>query len=259
MNPSSRRSKTLAKLADSTHQHLSMYALAASAAGVGVLALASTAEAKIVYTPANVRILQNAGFFRFDLNHDAIPDFGLSNRYRTSSSMGVAILKAVPLRQANKIWDQAGNCGVYRCAAALPKGTKVGPNGRFQADYPKGAVMASTRFPATYAYGYWRGVTAYLGLKFVIKGKIHFGWARVNVTVRQPPQTGGVNATLTGYAYETIPNKPIIAGATTGRGDAEPATSLNSPIPVPNTLGTLALGAPGLSIWRRENLPGERR
>jgi hypothetical protein len=60
--------------------------------------------------------------------------------------------------------------------------------------------------------------------------------------------------TLSGYAYETIPNKPIIAGKTKGpeeitqtRDAALPATS-----PQPATLSALAMGAPGLSIWRRE-------
>jgi hypothetical protein len=61
-----------------------------------------------------------------------------------------------------------------------------------------------------------------------------------------------ITATLTGYAYETIPGKLIIAGATKGPDDAEPAASLNTPIPIPATLGPLAMGAPGLSIWRRK-------
>ena len=48
----------------------------------------------------------------------------------------------------------------------------------------------------------------FLGLKFKIEGKIHFGWARFNVTV--PAQGATIQATLTGYAYETIPNKPAL-------------------------------------------------
>ena len=59
-------------------------------------------------------------------------------------------------------------------------------------------------------------------------------------------------AILTGYAYETIPGRAIIAGKTKGRDDAEPTASLNKRIPEPATLGALALGAPGLAIWRRE-------
>ena len=46
---------------------------------------------------------------------------------------------------------------------------------------------------------------AYLGLKFTIRGKIHFGWARVKVDTQQKP----FSATLTGYAYETIPGKSM--------------------------------------------------
>ena len=40
-----------ANLSQSTNHQLRMYALAASAAGVGILTLAQVAEAKIVYTP----------------------------------------------------------------------------------------------------------------------------------------------------------------------------------------------------------------
>jgi len=91
----------------------------------------------------------------------------------------------------------------------------------------------------------------YLGLKFYIKGEVHFGWARVTVTTSGKTFT----ATLTGYAYETIPNKSIIAGKTKGPDDVSaeklsPATSV-APTRTPATLGMLAMGSPGLSIWRR--------
>jgi hypothetical protein len=41
------RSRETASLSDSVHQQLTMYGLAASAAGVGVLALAQSDEAKV--------------------------------------------------------------------------------------------------------------------------------------------------------------------------------------------------------------------
>jgi len=49
-----------------THQ-LNMYALAAGAAGVGLLALSPSAEAKIIYTPAHAKITTP---LPIDLNHD---------------------------------------------------------------------------------------------------------------------------------------------------------------------------------------------
>lgn len=100
----------------------------------------------------------------------------------------------------------------------------------------------------SYRYGAWRNVTRYLGLKFLIKGKIHFGWARVKVNRNDLPPY--VRAVVTGYAYETIPGKAIIAGATKVPDDAEPTAAFSSHTLEPATPGTLALGAPGLSIWR---------
>jgi hypothetical protein len=70
---------------------------------------------------------------------------------------------------------------------------------------------------------------AYLGLKFTIKGQVHYGWARLGYISANHP----AKAKLTGYAYETIPNKPIVAGKTHGRDEA--------------TLGRLAQVASGVS------------
>jgi hypothetical protein len=100
-------------------------------------------------------------------------------------------------------------------------------------------------------HGSWNDVKhRYLGVEFVVKGEIHYGWARLKTSCN--PGNRKITALLTGYAYETIANKPIIAGATKGSDDAEPATSLNTATPEPATLGMLALGERGLSIWRRE-------
>ena len=234
-----------ANLSESNHQQLNMYALAASAAGVGALCLTHAAEAKVVYTPANVKIVQNSGLVRFDLNHDGIADFGLINSFSSASSSRGGRLRVVELRQANEIWGVYSSQNIL-CAAALPKGTKVGPKGQF-AYQRAGLVMAASDFH--YKYGPWLHLKeAYLGLKFVVKGKTHFGWARVKLSVANQ----SITATLTGYAYETIPGKAIVAGATEGPDDAEPTAALSSHTPEPATLGALALGAPGLSIWRRK-------
>jgi hypothetical protein len=81
MKQSPRVPKSPSNVPDSVHQQLNMYALAASAAGVSLLALAQPAEGRIVYTPANIKITENGGLISFDLNHDGIPDFGLSDKY----------------------------------------------------------------------------------------------------------------------------------------------------------------------------------
>jgi hypothetical protein len=53
-----------------------MYAVAASAAGVGVMALSQPAEAKIVYT-ATHHVIEKNSPYHLDLNHDGKTDFTL--------------------------------------------------------------------------------------------------------------------------------------------------------------------------------------
>jgi hypothetical protein len=55
-----------------------MYALAASAAGVSLLALTPPAEAKIIYTPAH-RVIGPHDSYNIDLNHDGTTDFTIAN------------------------------------------------------------------------------------------------------------------------------------------------------------------------------------
>jgi hypothetical protein len=241
-----------ANLSESIHRHLNMYALTASAAGVGALVLAQPAEGKIVYTPANVNIAPNGGLVVLDLNHDGSPDFALSNKDLISSGPFIW-LKVVQEQSANEIWGKGLPCYPGRsslCAAALPKGRKVGPKGQFQQDPQSGLYMAADTHEGSW-WGPWLNVKpAYLGLKFKSNGKFHYGWARLSVKVLKDQFK--ITATLTGYAYETIPNKAIITGATNGPDDAEPTAAFSSHTPEPATLGALALGAPGLSIWRRD-------
>ena len=87
-------------------------------------------------------------------------------------------------------------------------------------------------------YGQWNKVTnRYLGLKFQVKGKKHYGWARLSVTVNKLT----ITPTLTGYAYETVPSKPVIAGKTKGTDVIEAVE--------PASLGHLAQGSAGLAAW----------
>lgn len=247
------RTRKTTNLSDSVRRQLNMYALAASAAGIGTLALAQRAEAKIVYTPADEKIIPDHTI-PLDLTNDGIPDFGFKDIHLRSSPYGfdhTGILSVIPALGANKA---EGYFRVNRpYASALAAGVTIGPNGKFAF----GPRVMATVFSDTGAQhhgiagqcsGPWgKAMNAYLGLEFLISGGVHFGWARLSVTC---PGTI-VEAALTGYAYETISGKAIIAGATEGADDVEP-TDVRTLAPEAATLGALALGAPGLAIWRRE-------
>jgi hypothetical protein len=243
MKRSTRPSRTPAKLPDSTLQRLNMYALAASAAGVGMLALALPAEAKIVYTKTH-RLIPNGKEIFLDLNHDGINDFGL---FVTYNQFARTYMFSLELDARNNSFFLGTITKRAFCAAALPRGVKVGPKARLHSG--KGVMYSYTRVSNTFMTHScaWKwGKTAYLGLKFGIKGKTHFGWARV-----QSIQRG--SSILLGYAYETVPNRPIVTGKTRGPDEVSPdnTTAVNGPAK-PATLGVLATGAPRLSIWRRK-------
>ena len=96
-------------------------------------------------------------------------------------------------------------------------------------------------YPCSNTEGQWLDTkNRYLGLQFVINGQVHYGWARLNVTF-PPRPSRGIFAILTGYAYETDPNKPIITGKTKGPD----VITLD-----PATLGHLAGGATQIPAWR---------
>lgn len=244
-----------ANLSDSLHRRLNMYALAASAAGVGVLSLPPTANAKIIYTPAHAKVFLGHPV-ALDLNHDGIVDFylNIAAEYQWSALEACEVLANGSHGPycTSRAGTNAGRVTTF-FAAALRYGAKIQRGDRFHRGSVRlGGVSTSGVSNTTAWYGPWmnggKGVkNRYLGLKFKINGRFHFGWARMTVTTTKNSFT----AILAGYAYETIPGKAITAGATKGPND-ELTTSFNTHAPQPATLGVLALGAPGLSIWKRE-------
>jgi hypothetical protein len=245
------RNRSSIRLSAGLEKSLSAYAVAATAAGVSLLALASPAEARIVYTSANTPIPVNGGPVPLDLNHDGVADFSFSNQLRTTAHVTIFLLQGAPNGKSNAMWGRGSFGSSFfnfsgAFAAALRPAFAVGPNrSYFPKDkngimgFYKGAVSAGSF--TTQTYGQWLNTRSrYLGLQFLIDGQVHFGWARFEVAA---PQRGGIQATLTGYAYETIPNKPIVTGKTKGPDviTLEPAS-----------LGRLAQGASGIPAWREK-------
>src|SRR4029077_3677693 len=88
-----------------------MYALAASAAGVGMLALAQPSQAKIVYTPANIQINVGGGLVYLDLNNDGVNDFQFydvfSVQLRVASDVhSFSYLTVAPVQKSNRVYER---------------------------------------------------------------------------------------------------------------------------------------------------------
>jgi len=233
------KSRKLTQLNSTTEKKLLGYAALASASGVGILALVQPTEAEVVFTPTH-QILRHRGSLQIDLNGDGVVDFTLSGGSSITSGISTeARLRVYGNAKTNQIFGKKEQ-GPRPVASALPPGVELGPNSKFAASNTY--MGEAGNFPGgvrTY-FGPWapkggERKDRFVGLKFVIDGQIHFGWARLNVRIR-PPAEGGIDAVLTGYAYETDINTPIETGQTSGLESAETR---------PGTLGQLALGAAG--------------
>jgi len=238
------RPRGRAELSRSLHQKLNMYALAASAAGVGVFSFPPSADAKIIYTPAHAKVIFGHPV-ALDLNHDGIVDFYLN----IAAEYQLATLEACQFLASGThgpfCTSMAGaNAGMVTTyfAAALRYGAKIQHGDRFRSGSVRLGGLNTAGFgSSTTWYGPWmnggKGIkNRYFGLKFKIKGRFHFGWARITVTTTKNSFT----ALLTGYAYETIPGKAIIAGDKGPNGKTVESVSL----------GHLAAGASAIPAWR---------
>jgi len=218
-------------------KNLAAYMLAAGAAGVSLLA-AQTAEAKIVYTPANITIASRSAI-PLDLTNDGVADFTISN-WQYDQINHLSIIHHQP---SNGVISQDHAPGP---AADLPLGVQIGPN-RFFEGVGSMATFGSQSGIIFFSDGPWKDAhNRYLGLKFVMGGETHYGWARMTVD--------RLAVTLTGYAYETVPNKPILAGQMSGSeaSSAIAPQEMLAPSHPSATLGMLARGADHLAIWRRD-------
>jgi hypothetical protein len=230
INPTRNRTET--RLSGTLDKNLLAYLAAAGAAGVSLLALTQPAEAKIVYKATHHTLTNGTLPIPVGGTHD----FTLSDKfYIITGSWSTQLLN---------INASGGSVVGSKSASALKRGAVIGPKDKFQA----GKVLMAGGFcesqiSSSKVFGPFANTTQrYLGLKFKLNGKVHYGWARL-ASVKASACNGGpaVTAILTGYAYETIPNKSIVAGKT--RGSDEVTVQ-------PATLGHLAQGAWAISTWR---------
>ena len=231
-----RRSRATVHIHSKLENRLLGYITAASAAGVGLLAVSQSAEAKIVYTPmANVPL---TSLTTIDLNGDGIAD--LSFKYQTTYHGAF-----------QDVYPGAGNSiaigAVNNSSGALPLPwlTRIGWKSPFQ--QRAGLITGVAGCHSTcQKFGLWQNQTnKYLGIKFLINGKTHFGWMRLTVGT---PLTGYA----TGYAYEDRADEPIIAGKTSGPDVETRVAPAALPVRPSQTLGMLARGVDAVAIWRKE-------
>jgi hypothetical protein len=262
-----RKPRSASLLSEVLEKKLSNYAIAAGSAGVALLAFAHSAEAKIVFTKTNLVVADNGGLVELDINGDGQADFGLSagsfraEKHRKSCSICTyagSNLKVVPAQAGNEVWQAGtlygnGSHHASACAEDVAAGVRIGPLRPF-APGPAQLFDNSDLFQGEIYRCPWRyypHLKPYLAVKFLdMNGQTHFGWIRIS------PFNSTFKILVEGYAYETTPNTPIVAGQTSSADEKarlmDPSTDFTKKPIEPVSLGRLAQGASGITAWRRE-------
>jgi hypothetical protein len=236
-------------------QRMKLYSLAAAAASVSALALAQPAEAEIVITNKTIPIPVCQPAYgdpcpvSVDLNNDGIADlkFSIGTNFGASGGVSNLLVKGMA---GNEVVGQ-GKHITRGYVSALMRSAKIGPSAHFQGSAGEFYLMeqeSCSQGSCEPPVGKWGGdhPNRFVGVKFKINGAIHYGWVRVTVTTST--KRDYVSGTITEYGYETIANKPVLAGlASKNVPDDEASESNAGP-----SLGALALGADGLALWRHE-------
>jgi hypothetical protein len=229
---------------DQLEKRLLAYA-AVSAAGAAMLAFPPDANAEVVFTPANITL--TSGTLHLDINHDGVDDFVLVDRTVSGSCCSYTRILSVRGQSSNLVVGGHGSAG------ALHRGSIIGPGMAFQGGHPKIASGFNDSNSFFIIGGHFANTNQrYLGLKFTISGQVHFGWVGFSrVTVTENGSLPVVDATIRGFAYESVPDKPIAAGQ---RSDLTDLISYVQELESQPTLEYLALGWSGVSIWRKEEV-----
>jgi hypothetical protein len=245
MEKSTGPSRVPSKLSKSLDRHLHAYAVAAGAAGVGLLALSQPAEAELIHKVVNVKINMDERY-KLELNRIGVVDFvfyatatGLSNGNAESALRLFAY-------NGNEVWVSNGD------PAVLGNDVTIGPGGNFE-NHSVNLMVGS--YDEKFRSGNWGGDVKrkFLGFKFFdLAGKPHYGWARLDVN-------SPYDVTLIDYEYDNTEYTPVktckgssstsVVDEESGILKAEDAVeSSGSP-----TLGHLAAGAAAIDYWRAES------
>lgn len=181
---------------------------AAAAALVG----ATGANAQIVYTDVNPDFAHtgNEIGYGLDLNNDANFDFALFSAdtlFASGNRLRQTVIAPYGTAAASNAIAGESPSG-YDYALALNNGDMIDNTLNWIAATNTMAYNVNSANPYNEN---WNGVTdKYLGLKFVVAGNTHYGWARLDVLAI------GDIWTLKDYAFNASPNTGLTAGQMTG-------------------------------------------
>lgn len=174
---------------------------------ISAMMFSASVNAQIVYTDVNPDST-STGTYNLDLNNDGTTDFVISHSTAPANCGGPAggpppiwnFIRVSP-KGTNQVVDSAGTDAKKMVLNANINSSILSWNNSVDLLMARQANSQFCR-PG----GQWRNaVDGYLGLKLISGGNTYYGWARLNTS-------GASSFTIKDYAYNTIPDQPILAG-----------------------------------------------
>jgi hypothetical protein len=247
------------------NRQIGLYSLAAATAGVSLLALAQPAAGEVAVTRKTIQIPVTTSDMphpvRISMANNGVDNFSFSLISFPANGNTYPLRDLILYGASSNANPVIGCCSLHAYASPLQRGASIGPSSGTVGFGPYGNIERTYAGQAVRRLrGYWGGdlKDRYVGVRFLIGGQTHYGWIRLTVMTSTDPKGPAMSAKITGYAYETVANKPIKAGtAATAASTAEKSTAeVQAPKNIPNqsgpSLGMLAAGADGMPMWRRE-------
>ena len=188
----------------------------------------SPTDSKIIYTDVNPdsAILLGRDSFNLDLNKDSLTDFEFLATLSSSECRSGAEGERLGIFIRLSVTPENGNSAVMTSAPNvafafdLDSSATIGPDSSWvntTAVLLEGAEISNCNAITGHA-GYWLNVSdKYLGLKFTAANNTYYGWARLSSTYlpgATPYFIIGGELIIKDYAYNSVPNQPILAGQT---------------------------------------------
>ena len=261
------------RLPEPLHRQLNSYALAASAAGVTLLACSVPAGAVPVCKTLAITLAGN-DTYSFNPARQRFAPFNIAQTFENVDSLTTNYWNRGFLTpNSAKAADLLGANGF---PAALASGASIGPGGHFGKGKSYGMLFSfgplNSGTIKRHQGNFQFGQVNYFGFKFSISGEDHYGWVRLKVTFGSGFDGIATFIHIRGYGYETTPNTAIRAGECSSQpslsaisnqpkipsGETHQISSTTSaarPVSPSSpfaSLGLLALGACGLRFWRRK-------
>ena len=224
---------------------------------VTAMMFSASANAQIVYTDIIPDKTLSYGSYSLDLNNDGQSDFTFRAWYSFLSCAGggcMIRLDTTLIKPTGLSWVSDytnGEAARLNSGDSINESSPLWTNFQSQLLYNNRADCSSLGYctpqhaftapHSLYSPGIWINVVdKYLALKIQVSGNIYYGWARLDAG------GDGLDITIKDYAYNSIPNQPILAGQTTivtGIIENSFASSINLfPNPAENHL-TISLGS----------------